>query len=328
MTTVVIAHTPEAAAPDYAIEASILGATVSVVTYVYEGDQKELIETCRDADVILTAYVPLTRTVLEALPNCKLISVAATGYSAVDIKAAADNGISVCAIEDYCTGEVADHTLLMLLALERRLLEYHFQVQQEHRWEWNSISGLRRLGDLTLGLIGFGSIGQAVAVRARGFGMRVVASDPRGDTSAAAELGVQLVDIEELLTRSDIISLHCALTTDNEKLINREAFRRMRKKPILINTARGGLIDEAALVEALDAGQISAAGLDVLTEESPEIADSPLIGRPNVLLTPHVAFYSDRSILENRRQSASNIRYFLDGEHDRVRKYVHQVKSG
>ncbi len=327
MTTVLIAHTPEAAAADYDIEASILGTKANIIPYVYEGDQNELIAVCRDADVILTAYVPLTRTVIEALPRCRLISISATGYSAVDIEAAADNGISVSAIDDYCSEEVADHTLLLMLALERRLLDYHSQVQVEHRWEWDSVSGLHRLGDLTLGLIGFGTIGRSVAKRALGFGMSVIANDPRVETAAALELGVQLCEIDEIFKRSNIISLHCALTTDNEKLINRDAFRQMRNKPILINTARGGLIDEAALVEALDTGQIAAAGLDVLTEESPRMEVSPLIGRPNVLITPHVAFYSDRSILENRRVSADNIRYFLDGEHDRVRKYVHRAES-
>jgi D-3-phosphoglycerate dehydrogenase len=327
MTTVLITHTPEAASPDDDIEASILGTNVDIARYVYEGDANKLIAACRDVDVILTAYVPLTRTVIEALPRCRLISVGATGYSAVDIEAAADTGISVCAIDDYCAEEVADHTLLMMLALARRLLDYHLQVQAEHRWEWDTVSGLRRLGDLTLGLIGFGNIGQAVARRALGFGMSVVANDPWADTSSATELGVQLCQLEEILTRSDIISLHCALTTDNENFINRDSFRRMRNKPILINTARGGLVDEAALIEALDTGQIAAAGLDVLAEESPNIEVSPLIGRPNVILTPHVAFYSDRSILENRRLSASNIRYFLDGEHDQVRKYIHQAGS-
>lgn len=327
MTTVLIAHTPEAASPDHDIEASILGTNVDIVRYVYDGDADKLIAACRDVDVILTAYVPLTRTVIEALPRCRLISVSAIGYSAVDIEAAADRGISVCAIDDYCAGEVADHTLLLMLALARRLPDYHSQVQVEHRWEWDSVSGLRRLSDLTLGLIGFGAIGQAVARRALGFGVSVIANDPWADTSSAAELDVQLCELQEIFTRSDIISLHCALTTDNEKFINRDAFQRMRNKPILINTARGGLVDETALIEALDTGQIAAAGLDVLTEESPDVGGSPLIGRPNVVLTPHVAFYSDRSILENRRLSAGNIRYFLDGEHDQVRKYIHQAGS-
>jgi phosphoglycerate dehydrogenase-like enzyme len=327
MTTVLFADTPEAANPDHDIEASILGPNVDIVRYVYEGDADKLIAACRDVDVILTAYVPLTRTVIEALPSCRLISVSATGYSAVNIEAAADRGISVCAIDDYCAGEVADHTLLLMLALARRLPDYHSQVQLEHRWEWDSMSGLRRMSDLTLGLIGFGAIGQAVARRAQGFDMSVIANDPWAVTASASELGVQLCELEEIFTRSDIISLHCPLTSENENFVNRDAFRRMRNTPILINTARGGLVDEAALIEALDTGQVAAAGLDVLSEESPNIEVSPFIDRPNVILTPHVAFYSDWSILENRRLSASNIRHFLDGEHDRVRKYIHQAGS-
>ena len=327
MTTVLIVDTPEAANPDQEIEATILGTNVDIVRYVYEGDTNELIATCREADVILTAYVPFTRTVIEALTRCRLISVSATGYSSVDVQAATDKGISVSAIEDYCTAEVADHTMLLMLALERRLFDYHSQVQLEHRWEWDSMSGLRPMNDLTLGLIGFGSIGRAVAQRALGFGMRVIAYDPWADVARAAELGVQLFELDETLAHSDIISLHCALTADNQKIINRDAFGKMRNRPILINTARGGLVDEAALLEALDTGQIAAAGLDVLAKESPKLGASPLVGRPNVILTPHVAFYSDRSIRENRRLSASNIRYFLDSNHDQVRKYVHRAES-
>lgn len=326
MTTVLIADTPDGVGPDHRIEASILGTNVDLVHYVHDGDVNKLIAAGRDADVILTAYLPLQRAVIESLPKCRLISISATGYSAVDVEAAADRGISVCAIDDYCTEEVADHTLLLMLALVRRLPEYHSQVQAEHRWEWGSLSGLQRLGDMTLGLIGFGTIGQAVARRAQGFGMHVVAHDPWTNAAAAAGLGVPLCELGDVYARADIISLHCPLTSANEKFVGREAFTQMRNKPILVNTARGGLIDEAALVEALDNGQIAAAGLDVLTDESRSIEDSPLIGRPNVILTPHVAFYSDRSILENRRLSASNIRNFLDGRHDQVRKYIHRAE--
>ena len=325
MTTVLIACTPESVGPDHDVEAAILGADVELVQHVYEGDPGALIAAAQAADVILTAYVPFTRSVIEALPKCGLISVAATGYSAVDVEAAAEQGISVCAIDDYCAEEVADHTLLLMLALARRLPEYHAQVQAEHRWEWDSLSGLHRLGDLTLGLVGFGAIGQAVARRAQSFGMTVIAHDPWADVSSAAGWGVELCDLDDIYARADVISLHCPLTGANERFIDQDAFRQMQNRPILINTARGGLIDEAALVAALDAGSIAAAGLDVLADEPPRVADSPLRGRPNVILTPHVAFYSDRSILENRRLSAGNIRHFLDGEHDQVRKYIHQA---
>ena len=168
---------------------------------------------------------------------------------------------------------------------------------------------------------------QVVAQRAAAFGLTIIASDPYGDEKAAASLGVKLCALPELFTESDIISLHCSLSAENEALIDKRAFKLMSKNPILINCARGGLIDEKALLVALDTGQISAAGLDVLTDESPDLNSSRLTGRGNVILTPHVAFYSDESILENRSVSAGNIRNFLDGEHARVRKYVNYAQG-
>jgi len=325
MTRVVVADTPQTEGLDLDVEASILGPDVDVVRFAYDGDELALIAACRDADVVLTAYVPLTRSVIEQVRRCKLISVAATGYNCIDVAAAADAGISVCAIDDYCTEEVADHTLLLILALCRRLPEYRDQVEVEHRWQWDSIAGLSRLCDMTLGLIGFGRVGQAVARRARSFGMAVIAHDPCMDSAVASRLGVQPCDLNGLFAESDIISLHCALSSDNEQLINKDVIQRMQKRPILINTARGGLIDEEALLEALDAGLISAAGLDVLVDESPDLSASRLTGRSNVVLTPHVAFYSDRAILENRRISANNIRNFLDGKHSNVRQYIYHA---
>jgi D-3-phosphoglycerate dehydrogenase len=325
MTTVVVADIPETAGGDLDVEASVLGPDVNIVRYCHDGDTDGLISACRDANVILTAYAPLSRAVIEQLHRCRLISVAATGYSCVDVEAAADARISVCAIHDYCTDEVADHTILLMLALCRRLLDYHHQVQTEKRWQFDSVSGIRRLRDMTLGIVGFGKIGQAVARRASGFGMTVIACDPYIDAAATTVPDVRPCNLPELLAQSDIVSLHCALTEDNEKLIDKSAFRMMARQPILINCARGGLIDEEALLDALDAGQISAAGLDVLTDESPDLSTSRLIGRNNIVLTPHVAFYSDVSMLENRRLSAENIRNFLDGEHAKVRKYIHQV---
>ena len=273
-------------------------------------------------DIVLTDFAPLTRMVIEQMQQCQLISVAATGYSSIDLEAAVDANVSVCAIDEYCTDEVADHVVLLMLALCRRLPEYHDQVQRENRWQFDSLTGLARMQDMTLGIIGFGKIGQAVARRARGFGMTIMVHDPYPNKDTATDLDVQIHDLPELLAAADIISLNCPLTSDNEHLIDANAFLQMRRNPILINCARGGLIDEAALAEALDSGRISGAGLDVLNDESPDLLTSKFTGRSNVILTPHVAFYSDASILESRRISAGNIRNFLDGKHENVRQYI------
>ncbi len=322
MTQVVVAETPENADRDLDIERSILGPDVELVHYACDGDEDHLISACRGADAILTDYSPFTRKVIEQLEKCRLISIAATGYGSVDLSAAGDAGIRVCAIDEYCTDEVADHALLLMLALCRRLPEYHEQVQEEGRWQFDSLHGLARMGELTLAIIGFGKIGQAVARRARSFGTTVIAYDPFPDDNAAADLGVQFCELAELYFRADILSLNCGLSAENEHLIDADAFSQMKRNPLLVNCARGALIDEVALVTALDTGQISGAGLDVLDDESPDLRSSKLTGRSNVIITPHVAFYSDASILDNRRISTNNIRNFLDGKHEEVRRYI------
>lgn len=322
MTLVVLADTSENSGRDLALERSILGADVELVEYVCDGDEHRFAAACADADIILTAFSPLTRVVIEKLRRCRLISVSATGYGNVDLEAAANAGIRVCAIDEYCTDEVADHAILLMLALSRRLIEYHGQVQTEKRWQFDSLQGLSRMSDLTLGIVGLGKIGQAVARRAKGFGLSILAFDPYPNEDVAASIGVRYCTLDELYSSADIISLNCALTSENEHLIDARAFGKMKKKPLIINCARGALIDEQDLVTALDSGQISGAGLDVLTDESPDLESSMLTGRPNVILTPHVAFYSDASMLDNRRISSTNIRNFLDGNDDEVRRYV------
>ena len=319
---VVFAEMPEAEGRDLSIERRQLPADARVETFTYRGDREALAAACRDADAILTDYVPFDRGQLERLERCRIISVAATGWDCVDVAEAATRGIRVAAVGEYCTEEVADHTLALILALERRLFDYHRQVQEAHDWRWNAVTGIRRIAGATLGLVGFGRIGQAVARRARGFGLAVIASDPRMEASAAAREGVEPVGFDELLARADILSLHCNLDASNRGLVGRAAFAKMRRRPRLVNVARGGLVVEADLVEALDAGQISGAALDVLAEDSPDLGHHPLVGRRDVILTPHVAFYSEAALDDLRRISAANITAFLEGRPQDVFRLV------
>jgi D-3-phosphoglycerate dehydrogenase len=322
---VVFAEMPEAEGRDLSIERQHLPAGAEIRRFTWRGDLQTLVAACHDADAILTDYVPFDRTVLAELPRCRLISVAATGWDCVDVRAATERGIRVSAIGEYCTDEVADHTLVLLLALNRRLLDYHRQVQASHSWRWNEIDGVKRLAAQTLGLVGFGRIGQAVCRRARGFGLRVLACDPRVDAATAERHGAELAGFEKLLTEADILSLHCNLDAGSRGLLNRTAFARMQRKPLLLNVARGALIVEADLVEALDRGLIAGAALDVLAEDSPDLGHHPLVGRANVLLTPHVAFYSESALEDLRRISASNIREFLEGRPEQVFRLVEPV---
>ncbi len=320
--TIVFAEMPEAAGRDLSIERQHLPATARIENFTYSGDQDALIAACREAGAILTDYVPFNRAVLERLEHCRIISVAATGWDCVDVQAAAEQGIRVSCIGEYCTDEVADHTLALLLALNRRLLAYHHQVQTDRDWRWNEVRGVQRLAGQTLGLVGFGRIGQAVCRRALGFGLRVVVRDPLVDAVTVSRLGAHLSGLEELLAESDIISLHCNINAANRGLLNRAAFALMRRKPRLLNVARGGLIVEPDLAEALDRGLVAGAALDVLAQDSPDLLHHPLAGRDDVLLTPHVAFYSESALADLRRISAQNIRAFLEGRPDDVFRLV------
>jgi D-3-phosphoglycerate dehydrogenase len=310
---IVVAEAPEAEGRDLSIERSHFPAGARVETFTWRGDRTALVAACRDADAILTDYVPFDDGVLRELPRLRLISVTATGWDCVDVAAASAHGIRVAAVGEYCTDEVADHTLALLLALERKLLDYHRQVQVAHDFRWDAVTGIRRLAGRSLGLVGFGRIGQAVARRARGFGLAILAHDPRVAPDAVRAAGAEPVSLDALLARADIISLHCNLDAGSRGLLDRAAFAKMARRPALINVARGGLVVETDLVAALDAGQVRGAALDVLAEDSPDLGHHPLVGRDNVILTPHVAFYSEAALGDLRRISAGNIRAFLEG---------------
>jgi phosphoglycerate dehydrogenase-like enzyme len=320
--TIVIAEMAEAAGRDLSIERAALPASARIETFTYGGDPTALIAACRNADAILTDYVPFDAPVLQQLPRCRIISVAATGWDCVDLRAAHACGIEVSCVGEYCTEEVADHTWALLLALQRRLFDYHRQVQHEKSWRWNEVQDVQRLEGQTLGLIGFGRIGRAVCRRALAFGLRVLACDPQVDAQTAARHGARQCDLENLLVTADIVSLHCNLTAGNRGLLNREAFARMRRRPLLLNVARGALIVEADLVDALDRGLLRGVALDVLASESPDLAAHPLMGRDDVLLTPHVAFYSQNALADVRRISAQNIGEFLLGRPGNVRRLL------
>jgi len=325
---VVFAEMPEAAGRDLSIERRHLPAGAQIETFTYRGDRDDLIAACRDADAILTDYVPFDERVLPHLSRCRIISVAATGWDCVDVAAAARHGIRVSSVGEYCTQEVADHTLALMLALNRRLLDYDRQVQMRKDWRWNEIGDVQRLAGRTLGLIGFGRIGQAVCRRARVFGLEVLACDPQLDAETARRNGARLSGLNELLESSHIISLHSNLHAGSRSLLDSSAFARMRLKPWLINVARGALIVEADLVRALDEGRLRGAALDVLTEDSPDLARHPLAGRADVLLTPHVAFYSEAALEDLRRISAQNIAAFLQARPDDVFRLVPVTEVG
>ena len=243
----------------------------------FTGDRRKLAEDLRGLDALLVSYVPIDAEIPDALDLCQ----AAVGWNWIDAPAAWKKGIAVMANGPYCTQEVADHTLALLLALNRRLMDYHRGVQADGLWKWDAFPDIRRLEGQTLGILGFGAIGRAVARRAQAFGIRVVAHDPFVPESLAREMDVELLDAPELLARADVVSNHMNLNETSRGFFNRETFALMRRKPLLINVGRGETVIEADLARALDEGVVSGAGLDVLAQEEPELEGHPLRGRPS-----------------------------------------------
>ena len=275
-------------------------------------DKADILDVARDADGVLVTYAKLPGELLRELQRCKVIGRFGLGVDNIDIKAAAALNITVTYVPDYCLREVSDHAMALVLALARKV-PFSNSLTQQGRWEMPAVVPIRRLDSQILGLIGLGNIPRLVVPKAKAFGFKVVAHDPFVSAAKAEELGVALVSFERLLEISDFISVHAPLTPQTRGLFNTDAFDRMKKGAYIINTARGPLIDEAALVVALDAGRLGGAALDVVATE-PLSKDSPLLGRPNVIITPHTAFYSVEALEELQTKCAADVARVLSGE--------------
>jgi D-3-phosphoglycerate dehydrogenase len=257
-------------------------------------------------------YAKLTGDLIRKFERCRAIGRFGIGVDNIDLPAAAEKDITVTYVPDYCVREVSDHAMTLLLALARKL-PLSNRLVQSGRWEMPAVVPIHRLDGTVLGLFGFGHIPRRLAPKAKAFGMRVVVHDPYVPSQALAEAGVEGVDFERMLQMSDYVSIHAPLTPETRGLFNAETFSKMKRGALLVNTARGPLVDEAALVAALDAGQIGGAGLDVLATEPPP-RDSALLGRDNVILSPHTAFYSEEALLELQTKCASDVARVLSGE--------------
>src|SRR5215467_9660791 len=237
----------------------------------------DILAVARDADAILVTYAKLPSELLQQLTRCKAIGRFGLGVDNIDVPAAAARGIVVTYVPDYCMQEVSDHAMALLLALARKV-PFSNKLVQAGRWEMPAVAPLRRLEGQVLGLIGFGNIPRAVAPKAKAFGLKVVAYDPYAAKEVFATAGVESVSFDDLLARSDFISVHAPLMPATRGLVNAAAFAKMKKCALIVNTARGPLIDEPALIAALDSGHLGGAALDVVTTE-PLAKGSPLIGR-------------------------------------------------
>ena len=284
-----------------------------VTLYQKTESEAEAIARIADHDIVLINKVPITENILNACPNIKLISVQATGYNVVDTAACARRGIPVCNVPDYGTAAVAQFTLALMLELCHNI-GHHNQVVHQGKWcqsptfcFWDTPQ--MELAGKTLGIIGFGRIGQAVAKLAKAFGMDVITHSRTRRESPAAEF----VDMEPLIRQSDFISLHCPLFPENTKMVNEEFIGKMKNGAFLINTARGGLVDEDALADALASGKLAGAAVDVVTEE-PMKEYNPLLTAPNCIITPHIAWAPKESRQRLLDCCVENIRAFIQGK--------------
>jgi D-3-phosphoglycerate dehydrogenase / 2-oxoglutarate reductase len=273
---------------------------------------EDILAVARDADAVLVTYAKLNGQLLRQLKNCKAIGRFGLGVDNIDLPTAKECGIAVNYVPDYCLREVSDHAMTLLLALARKVT-FSNKLVQSGRWGVPPIVPLRRLEGQVLGLIGFGNIPRALAPKAKAFGLQVITYDPYIVKDAADAAGVESVSFDDLLKRSDFISVHAPLQPATRGLMNANAFAKMKKGAFLINTARGPLVDEMALIAALDSSQLGGAALDVVMTE-PLAKDSPLIGRDNVILTPHTGFYSVEALEELQTKCASDVARVLSGE--------------
>lgn len=289
-----------------------LDAMQATVDVVRELDSPEACDRLRHADGLIVTPQNFPADFLERTPRARVITFASTGYDGINLEAAAARGVWVTHVPGYCTEEVATFTLTLLLALASGLLQ-QAALTRSGIWSPDPVRPLRRLSGQTLGLLGFGRIGRAVAQRARGFGLRILAHDPLLDAATISAGGALPVDFETLLRESDFLSLHTYLSDSNMHVLNARTLALLKPTARLINTARGALIDEAALLAALDAGRLAGAALDVLSIEPPD-PQHPLLHHPRVIVTPHSAWCSEEAEAELWTRAAEDVARVLRGE--------------
>jgi len=295
--------------PDCSIERDVLKSVGAEVVEAPRTDEQTLISLARDADAIGTNWAPVTANVIRAATRCKTVARFGIGLDNISVPTATGLGIPVTNVPDYCVSEVSDHALALLLAAARNVAFFHTRTKAGE-YQLSAGAPMRRLSEMTLGLIGFGHIARALFPKARALGMTVIANTRRLDDCGT---GCTMVPLDELLVRSDFVSVHAPLTDSTRHMISGPQLARMKPTAWLINTSRGGLIDNAALKEALAAGRIGGAALDVFEPEPPDLSDA-LYKNERVIVTPHAAFVSAESLHELRLRASRQIADALEGK--------------
>lgn len=327
---ILITDYPETIKRDTTLEEKIIKEGLpdaEIIKYVYDGDKQKLIEVMSDCAAVKTAFVMIDKEIMDSCPKLECISFNSSGYNFVDLEYADSKGIGVTAIGEYCTDEVADHTMALLLSLNRGIKRYIRLIDSEKLWQYKAVSDLPSLKGKNLAVMGFGKIGRAVAQRAKAFGMNVMAYDPYVNKDIITQLGAQPAELEDVFEKADVISNHMLQTEKNVNFYNSGFFGSLKKRPLFINVARGGCVDEAALLAALKNDMISGAGLDVFKSEDPDLENNPFAGMDNVIITPHAAFYSNESLVRLQEISSRNLVFYLKKEYDKVNRIVNNVKK-
>lgn len=298
--------------PTYEHEKEVLepvGAKLELATCQTE---EEVIKACKGADGVLNRAAPMTARVIRSLDKCKVIARYGVGVDNVDVGTATGMGIVVANVPNYCNDEVSTHAVALLLALARKIVS-HDKAVRNGAWDLGSADPIYRTAGSTVGLVGLGRIARTVARKLQGFDMKIIATDPFVSVEEAEGIGVELVEVDTLLRTSDFVSLHAPLMDSTKKMINAEALAKMKPSAYLVNTSRGGLIDQAALITALKDHQIAGAALDVY-EIEPLEPDSPLKELDNVILVDHAGWYSENSIVDLQTSAAKAVAAVLSGE--------------
>ena len=293
--------------PTVDIERSLL-ATIDADLVVASGDMAEVLEVASDADAILNTYLPWPAESIGRLEKCKIIARYGIGFDNVDLDAARTAGIVVTNVPDYSVEEVAVHTLSLILAMTRKLFKAD-QLVREGGWAIQSLQPIRRFSELTVGLFGYGRIARKLAAPIREIGARIIVHDPY--LQPGPELP-DLVGLDDLLARSDIVSIHAPLTSETRGIIGEKAMSVIRTGAMLVNTSRGPLVDLSAITMALRSGRLGAAALDVFDQEPLDI--SRIADAPNLIATPHMAYYSEESLQESQRKATTQVIKVLTGE--------------
>jgi len=291
----------------------ILEAAGARIEVLDERTEAAVADAVRGADgLVVDSRTPVTAQVLGASETLRVVGRAGIGVDNVDLAAAAERDVTVVHVPDYCLDEVSTHALSLLLACVRNV-PLQDRRTGEGTWDWREGRPLHRMRGRTLGLAGFGGIARRLASKLRAFGLEVVAYDPYVKATVMADYGVEEVGFEALLDRLDYLSIHVPLYGETREMFSTDEFERMADHAVLVNTARGPVVDEAALLDALETGEIARAGLDVLESEPPD-AENPLLAREDVVVSPHTAWYSEESRRDLSRSVASDVAAVLDGE--------------